>query len=415
MVIMKEFTIEEKASRYDEAIKRAKDSFNYPSYPGFIRADVVFPELKKDIEDEKIREALIDYFDDADKADENPLQSYGIHTDKAIAWLEKQGEKPQGKSALEAIKEEKVDNRNYIKPIDKSEPKFKVGDWIISKYMHLVMQILNNDNGSYKTVETDGTERNDSYDFIERNFKFWTIQDAKKGDILQANKCTLIFDSLTKDIDNKTAISSWYFCDSKRFYGIGTSEPDLWDIEGVVPATKEQCDILFQKMKESGYVWDFDTKELNKIHVIDEGKAEMDYCFTKMMNGERVSSAWSEGDERTYKSVLYAFEHNYPLNSEQQRFIKSLKDKVQPKQWSEEDEAKLKSACAFIRNTSLNGNEDVVNSTIDWLKSLKLRNHWKPTEEQVSTMKYLAKYYAKGCDEPTRSIIEGLYEQLKQL
>lgn len=41
--------------------------------------------------------------------------------------------------------------------------------------------------------------------------------------------------------------------------------------------------------------------------------------------------------------------------------------------WSEDDETKLKSACAFIRNTSLNGNEDVVNSTIDWLKSLKER------------------------------------------
>lgn len=28
---------------------------------------------------------------------------------------------------------------------------------------------------------------------------------------------------------------------------------------------------------------------VKKIHVLDEGKAEMDYCFTKMMNGEKVS------------------------------------------------------------------------------------------------------------------------------
>ena len=47
------------------------------------------PELKES-EDEKIRKVLIDYFDDANKADENPLQSYGVHTDKVIAWLEKQ-------------------------------------------------------------------------------------------------------------------------------------------------------------------------------------------------------------------------------------------------------------------------------------------------------------------------------------
>lgn len=53
--------------------------------------ETLIPELAES-EDEMIRKALIDYFDDANKADENPLQSYGIHTDKAIAWLEKQGE-----------------------------------------------------------------------------------------------------------------------------------------------------------------------------------------------------------------------------------------------------------------------------------------------------------------------------------
>lgn len=63
-----------------------------------------------------------------------------------VSFVEKQGEKPQGKSALEAILEEKVDNANKIepkdyssidpyfgKPIDKVEPKFKVGDWITIK------------------------------------------------------------------------------------------------------------------------------------------------------------------------------------------------------------------------------------------------------------------------------------------
>lgn len=51
---------------------------------------------------------------------------------------------------------------------------------------------------------------------------------------------------------------------------------------------------LFQKMKEAGYEWDADVKELKKIHIIDEGKAEMDYCFTKMMAGEKVTPTWSE-------------------------------------------------------------------------------------------------------------------------
>ena len=46
--------------------------------------------------------------------------------------VEKQEEeKPQGKSALEAANEEKVDNQNCVKPSDKVEPKFHEGEWIV--------------------------------------------------------------------------------------------------------------------------------------------------------------------------------------------------------------------------------------------------------------------------------------------
>ena len=87
---MKELSIEEKARRYDEAIKLAKDSYNYPSYPGFIRADVVFPELKES-EDERIRKAIHIYLDWLDgRKDCQPKGDYTIKD--MIAWLEKQGE-----------------------------------------------------------------------------------------------------------------------------------------------------------------------------------------------------------------------------------------------------------------------------------------------------------------------------------
>ena len=33
----------------------------------------------------------------------------------------------------------------------------------------------------------------------------------------------------------------------------------------VYPATKEQRDTLFAKMKEAGYIWDAEKKELKKI------------------------------------------------------------------------------------------------------------------------------------------------------
>ena len=82
--------MEEKARRYDEAIELAKDSYNYPSYPGFIRADVVFPELKES-EGDRIRKWIID--DLRYNMNNEPLNNseYKKKAEIAITWLEQQG------------------------------------------------------------------------------------------------------------------------------------------------------------------------------------------------------------------------------------------------------------------------------------------------------------------------------------
>ena len=45
--------------------------------------------------------------------------------------------------------------------------------------------------------------------------------------------------------------------------------PDWWEGKGFHPASKEQCDHLFQKMREAGYEWDVANKTLNEIIVSD--------------------------------------------------------------------------------------------------------------------------------------------------
>jgi len=143
------------------------------------------------------------------------------------------------------------------KPANKVKPKFKVGDYVVGKYISGYISEIRDDCYllDYQGFSIDKQDK----------YHLWTIQDAKKGDILQANKCTLIFDSLAKDMDGNTVISSWYHCNTKTFYGMGTCKPDLWVIEGVTPATKEQRELLFSKMKEAGYEWDSEKKELKKI------------------------------------------------------------------------------------------------------------------------------------------------------
>lgn len=161
--------------KYEEALERARTSFSYPDYPGFMRVDVIFPELR---ENDRIVGCLLNYFNHVRY---NGLDLKGTDVDEVITWLEKQG-KQQGISALEAWKDMRLEvyqqasgNRhepNYSddstkmfslndideiiekiseqKSDDKVEPKFKVGDWIV--FNGLILHIDEVVNGYYRTT-----------------------------------------------------------------------------------------------------------------------------------------------------------------------------------------------------------------------------------------------------------------------
>jgi len=84
---MKELTIEEKAQKYDEAIKEA--SIAHKDEDRHLKATLerIFPELKES-EDERIWKQLLNWFKDChwDSIDDGALKR-----DDIIAWLEKQG------------------------------------------------------------------------------------------------------------------------------------------------------------------------------------------------------------------------------------------------------------------------------------------------------------------------------------
>ena len=58
---------------------------------------------------------------------------------------------------------------------------------------------------------------------------------------------------------------------------------------------------------------------------------------------------WSEEDEEFLRRAINVTKDAYPMTA---KWLKSLKDRVQPKQeWSEEDEERIiKNACEFMRN-----------------------------------------------------------------
>ena len=99
---------------------------------------------------------------------------------------------------------------------------------------------------------------------VEQKPAEWSVFDAKKGDILSVDNCVLIVDSIGT-FEGKPIIESWYCADSKKFYGKGTSVPDRWNIEGMKPSSPIEKNYLFKMMKEAGYEWDADKKELKNI------------------------------------------------------------------------------------------------------------------------------------------------------
>lgn len=153
------------------------------------------------------------------------------------------------------------------------EPKFGIGDWVVhymSDGKKVIRQIIGITNKSYIL---DGEDFNTFYfNDLENDYHLWTIQDAKDGDVLRYvdgfkrdwvfiyNKCNG-FDNNHINDDNYV-INHYCLVRCDNFYPKGGIKID---IEYVNPATKEQCDLLFQKIKESGYEWDKEELELKKI------------------------------------------------------------------------------------------------------------------------------------------------------
>lgn len=158
---------------------------------------------------------------------------------------------------------------------DDNKPKFKVGDWIVQE-----------NAGVYKVTEIckswyeviDSHELHYSIGFDQESMCYlWTIQDAKHGDVLHAvgqhNDCIFIFNKLNNDVSDRDIVFATGYCclditaDKMEFCVQGPDSIEVSDVN-VKPATKIQCDLLFLKMKETGYEWNFDKKELKKIEKV---------------------------------------------------------------------------------------------------------------------------------------------------
>ena len=148
---------------------------------------------------------------------------------------------------------------------DKIEPKFEVGDWIASNLSNSsnLLCIIGIDETNYEVVTPQGSTGVPSIRYIDKHYHLWTIQDAKDGDVIRLGTVTAIF---KKYIGQEKCICYCSFCKNRGFeIPIENGEDNVYGCYNATPATKEQRDLLFQKMKEADYEWNTDNKELKKL------------------------------------------------------------------------------------------------------------------------------------------------------
>lgn len=388
-------TQEEKARRYDEAIERAKKINREHSKKGFKPSDdvmYIFPELKEN-GDEEIRKAVI-YGMHALKGQHKTCFA-SIPIDNVIAWLEKQDKKVEPIESFNTEFERQVScliasaiNKEYeyteafVKYVsntllnyakheiekqgeqlsDKIKPKFHKGEWIVCC--------------DYEPVQIIGIRTNTYYEMSNgdirpiymvdnnHNIRLWTIQDAKKGDIL-VDKYNNI--GIFKKCEGIYWHSYIYLgCDGELRGIAGMYYPHsiagMHEQTDIHPATKEQCDALMEAMSDAGYTFDFENKELKKIE---------------------QNPAWSEEDIKHFRRCLGYIEAYVEPRRDDVRWFKSLKDRVgcevnctTTREWSEEDEKMLYIILNDINYAQKNFSDSKLipyDRKVDWLKSIKDR------------------------------------------
>lgn len=150
--------------------------------------------------------------------------------------------------------------------MNKSEPKFRIDEWIIENDNEDASpwQVVSIENDNYKLSDSHGQQNVLEIEFADKNYRLWSISDAKDGDILVVKGVQIIIYHSSPDhmIDSYCSLIRNQFISTQTTY-----------FGRVTPASEEQYNMLFDAMDAAGYEWIPKTKTLRQTNA--------DACFFK--------------------------------------------------------------------------------------------------------------------------------------
>ena len=300
-------------------------------------------------EDEKIRNEMIFYFQE-----EIPLCSIQEHADKMkefVAWLEKQKEQ---------------------KPAEYEKP-------LLSKFERAVYDCA----WDKVTCKPEGETQ-------EEYAKRWAW-----------HLLLMVRDWADDYIDSKIESAK------RKSYDKGKADaekPAEWSKEN-----EEKIDDIIRII--------CDTRECSKIAKIGEEKEDNSSFYDKLVLflkslRPRPKQEWSDEDHDYYDAIIAKLEvtqNDAMLTDQQMSFLKSVPERfnLQPKQeWGEGTQKALDEISDYLK---YRGMEDEA----DFIKYLCPQPHWKPSEEQMKTLKDVIDRVLLTCRQQVP--LEELYKDLQKL
>ena len=173
---------------------------------------------------------------------------------------------------------------------------------------------------------------------------------------------------------------------------------DVFEMVGLAKIVREQENDALTRALQSAMI------ELAKYSVVPQIRQE-----------------WSEEDEKQARQIERIV-HNDGCTQKLQKQIadwfKSLKDRVQPQpkqEWSEEDEYCRHQLIVFCENCMVQ--DAGAKRCAHWLKSLRPQNTWKPSDEQMHYLSWIAniKLGDSVVEQEVSKHLNELLEDLKKL
>lgn len=219
----------------------------------------------------------------------------------------------------------------------------------------------------------------------------------------------------------------------KAFYDCNFPTPEGFERKDILAWIEKQSEQKSAWSEESSAFKDKLLELFQKFRYIKESAPTngdiIDYVdahIQELIDTMQKPTEW-DGEEEKMLNEMYEFFDTHKIPSlkhnmdDYAKFIKSLKDKVQPKQeWSEKDERIRQDIENLIHFALEDGSavSPTANTTkegaISWIQSLRPQSTWKPSKEQMKELN-IAKNSFFELSYRTKGVLKSLYQDLEKL